>query len=408
MEDMNALNLELFFELRSLDMLETELGLVLGNIRNVTAACLVIVQQPFPKCVTYKKAIGSGITVRLVCGPMTELELLPAGPVIAEVLVEAPPPQKSKRGAAKVEPIIMQNDSKNLENGIALFNELTFMTGTRKKTIRLRFKVAMRDSKGRVVQVESNPTSPFVVETNAGIQWVDAEGALLRHETFLGQPQAHWFQFANTLQRRYLIATKQDRLNPIRPLSAFDLAWLYHAKFARNQVPHPDSRITLKQFDDFWAWFGPMLHRIRYQRHLCALWTRGDICGFVSRADATQALETANPGTFIIRFSEQCAGAFAIAYVPIAGLDFFAQDSNAENSNSRVRHYLMQPDDVTGAKKTLADFLGRTRTFSQIVLIMTHPLRGRIYQPVDKDSRLQEFYSKEKNTNDYGYDKTIA
>jgi len=32
----------------------------------------------------------------------------------------------------------------------------------------------------------------------------------------------------------------------------------------------------------------------------------------------------------------------------------------------------------------------------------------RIYQQVDKDQRLSEFYSKEKSSNDYGYDKTIA
>jgi len=301
----------------------------------------------------------------------------------------------------------MQNDSKDLEGGIAHFNKLTFMTGTRKKKKRLKFKVALHDAKSRIIQIESNASAPFVVETNAGIQWVDAEGALLQHEAFANSTQITWYQFVNTLQRRYLIATKQDRMNPVRPLSAQDLSWLYHAKFVKNQAPGNQSTVTMRQFEDFWAWYGPMLHRIRYQRHLGPLWTRGDICGFVSRAEAHQVLENANPGTFLIRFSEQCAGAFAIAYVPIAGFDFFAQDPN-ENTNSRVRHYLMQPDDVSGAKKTLADFLGRTRTFTHLVQMLTHPLRGRIYQQVDKDSRLSEFYSKEKSTNDYGYDKTIA
>jgi len=130
------------------------------------------------------------------------------------------------------------------------------------------------------------------------------------------------------------------------------------------------------------------------------------------------------------RFSEQCAGAFAIAYVPIAEVDFFAHDPSEGTpslspvisslyvvhscirhflANSRVRHYLQQPDDVSGAKKTLADFLGRlllitfhkififvpwladscsaegrTRTFTHLVQMVTDPQQGRIYQQVPK------------------------
>lgn len=40
-----------------------------------------------------------------------------------------------------------------------------------------------------------------------------------------------WCKFANALQRRYLIATKQDRQAPLRPLALQDMNYIFQAKF---------------------------------------------------------------------------------------------------------------------------------------------------------------------------------
>lgn len=63
--------------------------------------------------------------------------------------------------------------------------------------------------------------------------------------------------------------------------------------------------------------FGPMLHKIRYQRHINGLWARGFICGFLNRDEVNAVLGNEQIGTFLIRFSERNPGAFVIAYVAI-------------------------------------------------------------------------------------------
>jgi len=107
-----------------------------------------------------------------------------------------------------------------------------------------------------------------------------------------------------------------------------------------------------------------LYYRIHYQPHLCPLWVRGLICGFISRVEAEAILENASRGAFIIRFSEQCPGQFAIAYVPIddnpsSNGPFGAMANmggNTSTGQGRVRHYLLQRDDIFGAKKRLQTF----------------------------------------------------
>lgn len=49
---------------------------------------------------------------------------------------------------------------------------------------------------------------PFVVITNE-CQWEGSAGTLLKKDAFGGQLEIPWPQFVNTLQRHFLIATKQ-------------------------------------------------------------------------------------------------------------------------------------------------------------------------------------------------------
>jgi hypothetical protein len=259
--------------------------------------------------------------------------------------------------------------------------------------------------------IESNTSEPVIVKTNEN-QWQESEGVLLRYEAFGNSMEVTWGKFANALQRRYLSATKQDRQNPIRPLTEQDLRYLYHIKFTANSSPSKETIITVRQYDNFWTWFGPGLERIRYQRHLCELWEKGFICGFISRSEAENILENASPGAFIIRFSEQCPGQFAIAYVP------FEDNSGSEwtghytpvnlPGQDKVKHYLMQRDDIFGAKKTLADFLGDVKNLSHIVQIIDNPLKGRIFQQWDKHKVLNDYYSSKRGSDNlFGYENKL-
>jgi hypothetical protein len=255
--------------------------------------------------------------------------------------------------------------------------------------------------------VESNASEPVIVKTNEN-QWQESEGILLKYEAFGNGNEVNWGRFANALQRRYLSATKQDRLNPVRPLTIQDLWYLYHIKFTANTYPTIETKISPKQYDNFWAWFGPGLERIRYQRHLCEMWEKGLICGFISRSEAEVILENASPGAFIIRFSEQCPGQFAIAYVPLEDNSGAEWTNGSTHGQGRVRHYLMQRDDIFGAKKTLADFLGDAKNLSHLVQIIDNPTKGRIFQQLDKNSVLLEFYSSKRGgDNLFGYENKL-
>jgi len=57
-----------------------------------------------------------------VCGPVSEHELFPSGPVIAEVVSDSGVPKAKGKAAAKQEQIVLQNDAKPLENGLVHFH----------------------------------------------------------------------------------------------------------------------------------------------------------------------------------------------------------------------------------------------------------------------------------------------
>lgn len=138
------------------------------------------------------------------------------------------------------------------------------------------------------------------------------------------------------------------------------------------------------------------------------MWNNGLICGFIGyhltnivlisigKSETERVLEHASPGAFIIRFSEQRAGQLAIAYVPLnASLDLMSQETVQQTgklqstlyysrSSGRIRHYLMQPDDVHAAKKTLPDFLRRSQNLSLLVQVINDTNRGKVYQQCPK------------------------
>lgn len=283
--------------------------------------------------------MDDAVEVKVLFGARTQLpNQNPPAIAKAELInFEATKGKKSASGLENVDKPINRE-------GLSVFNDLKFPSGTRLKTVRLRFSAKITiieetTQKASLVQLETAiPSNPILVKTNEN-QWGEAEGLLLKHSIFeSAQQQAPWCRFANWLQRRYLMATKQNLQNPQRPLTPEDFLYISRLKFGSGSP----SFISLAQFESFWEWFGPALHKIRYQRHLCTLWISGIVPGFLTREEADVCLKNEQPSTFLLRFSERAPGKFAVAY---------------RSSDFQTRHYLLKSDDVFGAKKTLPDFL---------------------------------------------------
>lgn len=122
---------------------------------------------------------------------------------------------------------------------------------------------------------------------------------------------------------------------------------------------------------------------------------KGYVCGYVPRSEAELILRDSSPGTFLIRLSERNNGTFTVAYT-------------VENNEKKVHHYLVNSDDVCGAKKTLPDFLGNEATLTKLVKVSISDEYKKKYEVVSKDDALREFYSKrtfEIETD--GYDRKI-
>jgi hypothetical protein len=250
--------------------------------------------------------------------------------------------------------------------------------------------VAVR-SDDTVHTIESDLSNPFIVITNE-CQWEESEGILLKKDAFGEQAEVSWPQFANVLQRHFLRATRQDLIRPTRQLSNFDFEYLNQTFFEGLQM------IGQKSYDAFWEWFGKAVQKLRYQRHICPLWQTGLISGFLTREGVKAALINEEVGTFLIRLSERHPGLFAVGYK--------TDDPDVQKS---VRHYLVQPEDTAGAKKTLPDFLATCPAF-QFLLVVTNELENGIpkLRKFSKDVALQPYYSKKNPlTKAKGYDDEI-
>ncbi len=194
----------------------------------------------------------------------------------------------------------------------------------------------------------------------------------------------------------FIRATRQDVSKPARAFHTGDFEYL-HDKFffnksmvllwcllvvhhAHHSEPHnflfsfpvvslllfAMKQVSMKDFDQFWNWFGKGLHILRYQRHVGNLWKSGLIFGFIAKDAVHAALANQryvalsslhcishdstplsarfphnSVGSFLVRFSENHAGSFAVAYKHL----------------EEVKHYLVKADDFAGPKKTLPDFL---------------------------------------------------
>lgn len=71
-------------------------------------------------------------------------------------------------------------------------------------------------------------------------------------------------------------------MKPQRFLARNEISYLNQKFFGESKCKKKNHNFTgsrqvisAKLFDEFWAWFGKALQRIRYQRHLCSMFQSG-------------------------------------------------------------------------------------------------------------------------------------
>ncbi|KYQ99913.1 signal transducer and activator of transcription (STAT) family protein [Tieghemostelium lacteum] len=338
-----ALKQDLHIQFKQLSLLHNEIQAILNPQHATTKpnVALVLKSQPFPVVISKGKQLGENqLVVLILTGARSNFHI--NGPVKATLVCDSHPTNKNNPST----PLEMDSQPIYPATLTAHF-PLKFMAGTRKCSVNLKFGVNIRDMDNVTTTVESDASNPFVVITNE-CQWEGSAGVLLKKDAFDGQLEISWPQFVNTLQRHFLIATKQDPVRPKRPLSAFDFKYIQTHFFGNRPIIHQ------QDFDKFWSWFGKSMQTLRYQRHISSLWQEGIIYGYMGRQEVNDALSNQDPGTFIIRFSERNPGQFGIAYIGV-------------ELPLRIKHYLVQPNDTAAAKKTFPDFLSEHSQFVNLL-----------------------------------------
>lgn len=223
--------------------------------------------------------------------------------------------------------------------GVAEFDEVPAqLRGKRQFCVRFRIPVAV----GRHEFFACSPLSLPMESTIHTNQWLHAAADLLQLDVFAsGAPAVQWAHFANALQRHFVKATRQRVDDPPRSLCIGDCEYL-RLRFCPggdavtiaalteegpttgdDDTPPPGtSGKTLASSaqptasNTLWGWLGHVVREIRFKKDVNALWLNGCIAPFfVGRAEAEQLLTGAQPGTFIVRFSESQAGSFVLSFV---------------------------------------------------------------------------------------------
>eukprot|EP01127_Copromyxa_protea_P021513 TRINITY_DN740_c0_g1_i1.p1 TRINITY_DN740_c0_g1~~TRINITY_DN740_c0_g1_i1.p1 ORF type:complete len:503 (+),score=66.74 TRINITY_DN740_c0_g1_i1:332-1840(+) len=343
-------------QLRSNDPCNTEVPLQLS-----------IVAQGNAGPVFKEKPIGP-FTLKIMTGAtVTQVRCDPVQPEIVETS------QRIKRNNSEFE------NQRTLfkENGMVTFSDLKFSSGTFPNLIRLKFRTTVNVTIGQnkfTKTIESPHTRPFISMTNTGSQWKDAAGTWMKEDCFGDSYEVTLPWFWNYFQKHFLAATKQDPQSVKRCLYLRDLSFMLQAKFGQGLEKQT---INQKEFQQLWDWVGPSIKKIRYQKHMLWMFEQGFLACFVTRQEATDQLAQEPVGAFIIRFSERLDGEFVVSY----------------NHTSGVRHYLVQPDDISDKKRTLVDFLGQNKMFTYILQLGIHPT-GLSWQQYDKDKILDKHYKR--------------
>jgi len=415
----------------NLYFLEAQQIISSGSRPSSCIASLVITSQPFPLVLSKGKLVDSSLDVAILTGATQELKQTQHFmPIIA-----TNPPTKS------VAQNIVTVAKEEAASGNTTRLKLKMMNGSRMMPVMVKMSIAVAYPSGSIM-LESQCSNPFIVITNEN-QYEESNGSLLKYLAFGVKNDTPWTHFANELQRHFVQATKQDGSTPqvlpvatpisaaaaaaaltpenlpIRPLSVHDLEYIHNRFFAGRPV------IAVSQFDQFWAWFGKILQRMRSTRQICGMWRDGLLWGFANRNEVEQALMPQPPGSFVVRFSERHAGHFAIAYKnPM--IEIRGQQSEpptpqivgqVATGGSCIKHYLVKPEEIS-TQKTLPDFLNDIGGLSVMIRVLYNdfgteidpPFRlvDPLYIPISKTEALEKFLSKREQVDLIGYDPDLS
>jgi len=321
------------------------------------------------------KPIGK-IALQLICGP-SFIPILSNN--VQPVLIEQYVSQKQK-GNKKIS--VNHTKSNFKDNGTCTFSDLSFSSGSHPHFVPLKFKtevefvdVSVHNKKSKKT-IESTWTKPYVSMTNNGSQWAESAGNWLKLDCFGENIEVTVERFWNYFHKHVLLATRQDLNNPERPLTDEDFQFIVTSKIQQKKT------VSQTDFQKIWDWIGIGIKKIRYQKILLPLFTKGFFPAFVSKEDVENYLSDQPLGSFIIRLSSTSTeGDIVISYV---------QNKKSQNS---IIHYLVQADDTADKKKTLADFAGNIDSFKTIVILKVNNGK-RIWDPQPKDKALKGYYKK--------------
>lgn len=72
------------------------------------------------------------------------------------------------------------------------------------------------------------------------------------------------------LQVHYLRATRQNPNEPKRPLSIREIQYISQLDSIKGKT-----QIHIRDFENFWNWFGDAMHKIRHQKGFSSMWLKG-------------------------------------------------------------------------------------------------------------------------------------
>eukprot|EP01128_Nolandella_sp_AFSM9_P006271 TRINITY_DN3182_c1_g1_i1.p1 TRINITY_DN3182_c1_g1~~TRINITY_DN3182_c1_g1_i1.p1 ORF type:complete len:653 (+),score=120.86 TRINITY_DN3182_c1_g1_i1:261-2219(+) len=254
--------------------------------------------------------------------------------------------------------VFSSNDTVSFEKNSATYAELKFNVGTGCKIITLQVQGQVHVGTPFGLQsfpVTSEPTEHAIVITHTK-QWIEAQGALLRHKLFSGEESGDVSlkKFCNYVQWYYLIITGQNPHSPLRTLTPEDFKYIVGNDFGEDlSLPR---RMDEESFDNYWAWLGPVLKKLHFNRVFLSMWTRGLLWGMVSKSDAQTLLRGFSLGVFLLRFSLDNPGECSIVY---------------NWDPERCRHYLIKTSDLS--ETTLPQFLRDNHSTLKFLQLTTAP-----------------------------------
>lgn len=337
-----------------------------------------IVKCPFPSLYMKKNQLINEDSVKLQLITSPTLDITSASHINCQDICHSNYNQKTN----KVKSII-NNNKCILNPNLSSEFQSSFESGSRKDIAQFVFSISLRSSTyDQEIIVTTPPSKPFIVITNE-CQFGDSLEILFHKDVFEIQwPQTvnevSWQFYANNLQTYFIKSTRQDPCKPARGLNAYDFIFLNQKFFNNEQI------ITRQKSEEFWGWFGKVLHKLRYQRHLSTMWNKGSLYGFITREDSNNFLSEQVAGSFIIRFSESSAGSLAISY---------------KENDVKIKNFLFKQENITGSIKSLADFVSEYSEFLYIIEFIGNDPDGRpVVDRFVKDESLKALYSEKKTT----------